>query len=212
MKKTIVLLTLTALLLGILCGCGSDGKDPTTAETQATEATEKTYTVSFVDQEGNPVSNVVIMWALEDGSTQLAISAADGKLYYTASDVPGVILSSVPEGYTAEKADYSFTEGAELTVVLTCDNPETALVTYTVTVLDDSGNPVPGVVVQICDDENCKLPMSTNEDGVVTAQYEPSEYHVILNTLPEGYYATQTEFYFGSANMLTIVINAEDVA
>lgn len=82
-------------------------------------------------------------------------------------------------------------------------------VTYTVTVLDQNGNPVEGVAIQFCDPVNCKLPVATNADGVVTASYEESEYHILLAELPAGYSSEETEFYFGDATELTVTIHAD---
>ena len=82
-------------------------------------------------------------------------------------------------------------------------------VTYTVTVLDQNSSPVAGVSVQFCDEENCKLPVNTDANGVVTGTYAPSAYHITLVELPAGYTSEETVFYFGDATELTIVVTAE---
>lgn len=81
-------------------------------------------------------------------------------------------------------------------------------VTYTVTVVDENNNPVEGVILQFCDAENCKLPVGTDANGVVSVSYEASEYHVLVNEIPEGYICQETEYYFDGTSELTIVLTA----
>lgn len=67
-------------------------------------------------------------------------------------------------------------------------------VTYTVTVVDQNGAPVAGVEIQMCDDTSCKMPAPTNAEGVATFSYDPSNYHVTVIAIPEGYaYAEGTD-------------------
>lgn len=82
-------------------------------------------------------------------------------------------------------------------------------VTYTVTVLDQNNNPVPGVAIQFCSGENCKLPSNTDENGVLVQKYPAAEYYITLIELPAGYTAEETKFYFGEETELTVVIQAE---
>ncbi len=80
--------------------------------------------------------------------------------------------------------------------------------TYKITVLDQNGAPVKGVEVQMCDDAGCKLPNATGDDGSVSFSFSPSNYHVTLITIPEGYTADTEEqhnFPEGSSE-LTITI------
>ena len=57
---------------------------------------------------------------------------------------------------------------------------------YTVTVLDDTGAPVPGATVGFCTEESCATAV-TDENGVAAFQGAPYPYHVRLLTLPEGW-------------------------
>ena len=81
-------------------------------------------------------------------------------------------------------------------------------VTYTVTVLDQNGNPVAGVKLQFCDDESCRLPVTTKEDGKTSQRYNEGNYHITLTAIPDGYTAEQTEFYFDGATELTVTLTA----
>ncbi|MBQ4600596.1 MAG: hypothetical protein IJB17_03075 [Oscillospiraceae bacterium] len=82
---------------------------------------------------------------------------------------------------------------------------------YTVKLVDEGGNPVPGGMVQICLDA-C-MPTMVDANGVATWQVEPAEgYKVSFLKLPDGYtYVDEavTEFYFGSGETeMTITLKA----
>ena len=84
---------------------------------------------------------------------------------------------------------------------------------YTVKVLDEGGNPVKGVKVQICDSANlCKAPKATNEQGIAVYENQAEgEYKAQLNKLPEGYESLEAfdQYYpFGDATEVTIYIKA----
>lgn len=82
-------------------------------------------------------------------------------------------------------------------------------VTYTVKVVDESGNPISGALVQLCLDA-C-IPSATNASGVATYKLEKADYKVSFMKLPDGYtYTTDaTEFHFASGSYeLTITLKA----
>ncbi len=83
-------------------------------------------------------------------------------------------------------------------------------VTYTVTVVDWNDQPIEGIIIQFCDEENCKLPLMTDADGKVTVAYEESNYHVTI-TEASSLYTYLSEYYFdeGSTEM-TIVLTESD--
>lgn len=82
-------------------------------------------------------------------------------------------------------------------------------VTYTVTVVDENGNPIAGAMVQLCL-ESC-MPAVTNESGVAEYRVEEAHYKVSFLTVPAGYELTteETNFYFedGSYEM-TLTLKA----
>ena len=80
-------------------------------------------------------------------------------------------------------------------------------VTYTVKVVDESGNPIAGALVQMCSD-TC-FPSATDANGVATFKLEDAEYKVSFLTLPAGYTHAGAEenYYFdGDATELTITL------
>ncbi|MBQ8358537.1 MAG: hypothetical protein IJX37_01295 [Oscillospiraceae bacterium] len=80
-------------------------------------------------------------------------------------------------------------------------------VTYTVTVVDEGGNPVANAGVQLCKD-TC-LPGMTNADGVAEFNVLEDDYKVSFMAMPEGYAADAEEFYFEDGSYeLTITLKA----
>lgn len=80
-------------------------------------------------------------------------------------------------------------------------------VTYTVTVVDDKGNPVAGALVQLCL-EAC-IPGATNAEGKATYNVEEADYKVSFVSMPAGYSSEETEFHFAEGEYeLTITLKA----
>ena len=66
---------------------------------------------------------------------------------------------------------------------------------YKLTFADEDGNPVEGVIANICDDTSCQ-PMTSDENGVVEFQAMPFAYHIQVISVPEGYeFDTSAEYY-----------------
>ena len=81
------------------------------------------------------------------------------------------------------------------------------MVTYTVTVVDEEGNPISGAMVQICLDA-C-IPAVTNESGVAEWTVEEADYKVSFLTTPEGYAADTENYYFEAGSTeLTLTLKA----
>lgn len=82
---------------------------------------------------------------------------------------------------------------------------------YTVTVLDENGNPVVGAMVQLCKDA-C-VPALTDENGVAKFSLPEDDYKVSFTMMPAGYtYVDDVqEFHFeGGSTEMTIVIKAAE--
>lgn len=57
---------------------------------------------------------------------------------------------------------------------------------YTVAVTDETGKPVEGVTLQICDDATCQI-ATTNADGIVTRTAARYPYEIHVRKAPDGY-------------------------
>ena len=72
---------------------------------------------------------------------------------------------------------------------------ESAMSTYTVTFVDQNGDPVPGCIINFCTDETC-VPTVADENGVATFEGAPYAYHLQVIKVPAGYeFDTTQEFY-----------------
>lgn len=83
------------------------------------------------------------------------------------------------------------------------------MVQYKVKVEDDDGNPIAGLMVQLCTEETCLMPVKTDETGVATfAPAAEGEYHAnFLPGVPAGYEADAEVFYFEDGKTeMTIVL------
>ena len=110
---------------------------------------------------------------------------------------------------TAPATEEATTEAPteEITTEAPTEAPSTKI-TYTVIVKDQNGDVVAGAAVQMCDADTCKMPTATNEEGVATFNYDPSNYYVTVQEAPEGYTCDpEQKFYFeGDATELTVTI------
>ena len=91
------------------------------------------------------------------------------------------------------------------------EDPAPTGTVYTVTVVDEGGNPVSGAMLQMCQGEICLLPAATDASGIVTFTVtEDGAYEAKFLSLPTGYeYIDDVQvFPFDGATELTIVLKA----
>jgi hypothetical protein len=112
-------------------------------------------------------------------------------------NTPNPTQNTITEATTQEKENENTTEPTT-----TAPDPD-----YVITVVDENGNPISGVLLQMCL-ETC-VPGKTNEDGVAEFYLDEADYKVSLLNMPYGFdYSTdETEWYFGSGEKtMTIVL------
>ena len=74
---------------------------------------------------------------------------------------------------------------------------------YQLVFKDENGEPVEGVIANVCDDEAC-TPMTSGEDGVIEFVYPSFAYHIQVIKVPDGYeYDTSEESYLEEAGGVT---------
>lgn len=85
---------------------------------------------------------------------------------------------------------------------------------HTVKVVDEGGNPIAGVFVQICLPDGSCTPMQTMDDGI--AYYynmAEADYEVKVLKMPEGYgYTTEEEVFFFPDGSNEAVITLQAIA
>jgi len=69
---------------------------------------------------------------------------------------------------------------------------------YVIRVEDQNGDPVPGVLLQVCDDVSCMV-YTTDESGAAELDVAPGEYEVHVLQAPDGYSAAEDVSYVTSA-------------
>lgn len=65
--------------------------------------------------------------------------------------------------------------------------------TYVINVTDEAGNPVPGVMVQVCDETTCQL-LPTGADGKATHVGPCYPYEIHILKVPQGYQKVSEPF------------------
>ena len=117
-------------------------------------------------------------------------------------------------GSKAPAAEAPATE-APATEAPVVEEPETeatlaeGMAVYTITVVDEGGNPIAGAMVQMCKD-SC-IPGMTNAEGVASFTMAEDDYKVSFLTMPAGFELVDetTEFYFESGSTeMTLTLKA----
>lgn len=188
MKKSIktafaLILSLCALC-ALLVGCG--GSD-----------TKATYKVTVTCSESYILNGVEVVLLDENGAKAGRSSLTDGAASFelekgTYRVTLSEKLAGVLEGYTFEEQTLTEDKTA-VTVALTAKDDESSEpVSYTVKVTDPDGNPVEGVIVQLCSSSdgaacyNVKEP--TDKDGIGVLTLPAGEYEVhVISGIPEGF-------------------------
>lgn len=103
------------------------------------------------------------------------------------------------------------TETTPGTVPSLGEDTQAATAVYIVTVTDENGTPIPGVIVQLCSDVCVLVP--GDEKGQSLFTLEPADYKVTLAVIPQGFALAgeTTEFTFPEGSTeLTIVLSRVD--
>ena len=92
----------------------------------------------------------------------------------------------------------------------TASSPTNSRITYTVTVVDEAGNPIEGVEVQICDGDRCLMPEFTGADGKVSFKTTSGNFEALIKDAPAGYTYDATQYipFPEGATELTVTLLA----
>lgn len=139
------------------------------------------YTVTILDIFGNPIEGIKLKFTYGESETEVLTTGADGKATKKIDTYDDVIVEFVELGNYGNltKTQRNLNGDTEKTLTL----PTKA----TVTVVDEEGNPVEGVMVQICHSV-CLTPSYTNAEGKVVAGISSTEQiKAAILTVPVGY-------------------------
>ena len=190
-----VLLALALAAMFVLIPGGDNGQTGNGGDNGGATTPPANYTVVVVDNEGNAVVGAKVTFTTPGGIPFPGTTDAEGKAVLDHNeDGVTVKVISVPRGYEYSKlnVEQSFDAERKLTVTVT------ALAPIVINVVDDSGAPVAGVLVQMCDTSgSCRLPTTTDEEGKGYYAFEEGQFKAQLtNGAPEGYTVEDPTAYY----------------
>lgn len=82
--------------------------------------------------------------------------------------------------------------------------------TYTLVFVDQNGDPVPGVIANICDEERC-MPMTADVTGMISFNEAPYPYDVHILMVPAGYAFDTTQSFTApeEGGVMTFTLNKQ---
>ena len=192
--------------------------DPTENPTDDPVDENLEFTVKVVDEEGNPISGVFVQVCVVGGfCANPAKTGENGVAIITAPKTEGVwkakLLRKV-DGYI-ENTDYHDVDENNCATIVLVSEPKDETVEFTVKVVDEAGNPISGVSVQVCVVGGfCANPAKTGENGVaiITAPKTEGVWKAKVLKKVDGY-IENTEYHdIDENNCATIVLTSESSA
>lgn len=195
MKKIIALILAVTMLLSMsvcLISCNDDNGDNNNTEGggegggNTNTETKVTYTVNVTDADGNPVKGVEITFTTE-GSLSVPFSTdITGRAAMKTAKALTAAVTKLPAGYEYDKLNDEITFDANGNATIVITKVEAQGDPFIIKVVDEEGNPISGITVQMCSDF-CRPPVTTGEDGTATYTYLEGEWHAQLTVnIPDG--------------------------
>ena len=167
--------------------------------------TDKTYTVTVLDGENTPVEGVKLV--ITDGkSYPTATTDKDGKasVQLPEATTVSVMVTSVPDGYVKPEKVSGVYHGVfasgSTEFTLKVEKEKDNKVSYTVKVLDQDGNAVVGMSIQLCPggvclaekfvtDANGEITVKLNAGYTVDVKLEGLEGYTLPTPVKDSYHA-----------------------
>lgn len=210
--STILVLSMILTLSVTLFSCKDKGNDNTGEQGNNDNTTPEkvTYTVTVVDQDGNPVKGAIVYFYPKGGVEMFYPTNENGATEgYKTDKEMSISVMTVPAGYEYDKLNEKQKVDAKdgkVTITVTKKAAEGA--NYTIRVVDQNGNPVKGAMVQMCESaEVCLTPILTDANGEAVYTQPEKEYKAAITNLPEGYESTTTGYTYFEDYVATIVVN-----
>ena len=205
-----------AIILMIVLIPGNNGDNPNQGndggESDVGDNTETkvTYTVTVVDEDGNPVNKAMVNIYPKGGTSFFMPTDANGKVSYRTDKEMQASILSLPTGYEYDKINtkLNFDDDGNLTITVRKQAPQGT--EYLIRVVDQNGNVVVGARVQICEDSDegsCLMPVTTDENGEAIYIVEEKSYKATINSLPEGYEKISDGYVYFEDGVAVIKVN-----
>lgn len=203
LKKLLSMILVLSMILTLsisLVSCGGDdntdnGNGENNGDNSETPV-KVTYTVTVVDQNGDPVKDVMINFYPKGGTSFFYLTNKEGATdaYRTDKEVT-VSVGNIPEGYTYDNLGNKQSFDKDGNLVITVNKVQGVL--YTIRLVDQNGNPVVGAGVQMCIPGGSCVPFDnlTDADGVATKTMIENSFKAQITSLPEGYTDTTNGDY-----------------
>ncbi len=151
--------------------------------------------VSAMDVDGYPYSTV----AAYTDVTAEDPALADAITFFSSEENVNTFVSQMLDDNNEPMAlSWSYADGTKPSTDALAEagaDVASPYASYKLTFADEEGNPVAGVIANVCDDDSCQ-PMTSDENGVVEFQAVPFAYHIQVISVPEGYeFDTSAEYY-----------------
>ena len=195
-----------------LFSCKDKGNDNTGEQGNNDNTTPEkvTYTVTVVDQDGNPVKGAIVYFYPKGGVEMFYPTNENGATEgYKTDKEMSISVMTVPAGYEYDKLnEKQKVDAKDGKVTITVTKKAAEGTNYTIRVVDQNGNPVKGAMVQMCESaEVCLTPILTDANGEAVYTQPEKEYKAAITNLPEGYESTTTGYTYFEDYVATIVVN-----
>lgn len=210
--STILVLSMILTLSVTLFSCKDKGNDNTGDQGNNDNTTPEkvTYTVTVVDQDGNPVKGAIVYFYPKGGVEMFYPTNENGATEgYKTDKEMSISVMTVPAGYEYDKLnEKQKVDAKDGKVTITVTKKAAEGTNYTIRVVDQNGNPVKGAMVQMCESaEVCLTPILTDANGEAVYTQPEKEYKAAITNLPEGYESTTTGYTYFEDYVATIVVN-----
>lgn len=208
--STILVLSMILALSVCLFSCKDKGNDNTGDQNNDNTTPEKvTYTVTVVDQDGNPVKGAIVYFYPKGGVEMFYPTNDNGATEgYKTDKEMSISVMTVPAGYEYDKLGQKQKVDAKdgkVTITVTKKAPEGT--NYTIRVVDQNGNPVANAQVQMCESaEVCLTPIPTDANGEAVYTQPEKEYKAAITNLPDGYQMLTDGYTYFEDYVATIVV------
>lgn len=214
MKKIISTILVACMILSLSicllsCNGGGEGSDNTNSNNNQTTG-KVTYTVTVVDNNGNPVKDAQIFLSPEGGVAFPMPTDNSGKVSYKTDKKLTASVLSVPDGYEYADLNTSLTFDANGAVTVVVTKVEITGTDYVIRVVDQNGDAVVGAKVQMCEAANegiCLVPITTDDKGEAVYTVEEKAYKAAITSLPAGYELVSDDYVQFVDGVATITVN-----